>query len=109
MKSCQTPIRSSVLALVMGATGAVCFGVPANARIECRNGSQLVGGNWISTPYCEDQRVAEVAAEYGMRVSADAIRKNPNVKKEVCRLIGQDIRVDLACQTVLPQPRGRGL
>ncbi|WP_244466787.1 MULTISPECIES: hypothetical protein [Filomicrobium] len=109
MKPWQKRIRTPMLVFALGLVGITCFGATADARIECRNGSQLVGGNWISTPYCEDQRVAEVAAEYGMRVSADAIRKNPNVKKEVCRLIGQDIRVDMACQTVLPQLRGRGL
>jgi hypothetical protein len=89
--------------------GSIFLPEPANARIECRNGNQLVAGNWISTPYCEDLRVAEVAAEYGMNVSASAIRNNPNVKKDVCRLIGHDIRVDMACSTVLPELRGHGI
>lgn len=110
MRQCSGAFGLSVLVIVAaGAVAAVFLPEPAEARIKCRNGSQLVSGNWISTPYCEDQRVAEVAAEYGMRVSAKSIRNNPNVKKDVCRLIGHDIRVDMACATVLPQLRGRGI
>src|SRR5690242_10114771 len=48
---------------------------------------------WLATPYCQDELVAEVAREYGMKASVQAIRSNPNFKREVCRLIGQDIRV----------------
>lgn len=105
----QHPWAVGLSALVIAVGGAVSLPKTADARIKCRNGSQLVAGNWISTPYCEDLRVAEVAAEYGMRVSAKAIRNNPNVKKDVCRLIGHDIRVDMACATVLPELRGHGL
>lgn len=90
---------------------ALVAGLPqsADARIVCKNGNQLVAGNWISTPFCEDQRVAEVANEYGMKVSAHSVRNNPSVKQEVCRLIGHDIRVNMSCATVLPNLNGRGV
>lgn len=96
------------LSVIVMAVGAGALSGPADARIVCRNGSQLVSGSWISTPYCEDKRLAEIAAEYGMRVSFREIRDNPNVKKDVCRLVGHDIRVDLACASVLPQLRSPG-
>lgn len=101
----RCPMGIAALGLAISA----CFASPADARIVCRNGNQLVAGNWISTPYCEDQRVAEVAAEYGMKVSAHAVRNNPSVKEEVCRLIGHDIRVNMSCATVLPNLHGRGI
>lgn len=101
--------RYSIGIAALGLAILAGFPQPADARIVCRNGNQLVAGNWISTPYCEDQRVAEVAAEYGMKVSAKAVRNNPSVKEEVCRLIGHDIRVNMACATVLPDLPGRGV
>ena len=70
---------------------------PAQARIACRAGFQSVGGSQIATPYCQDLYVAQVARTYGVKVSDQTIRNNPNVKREVCRLIGQDNRVFIAC------------
>lgn len=57
----------------------------------------MVGGQLINTPYCEDNYLAEVAREYGMRVSAAQVRNDPSVKERVCRLIGQDNRAQNAC------------
>lgn len=93
------------LAIVGALALAASVSVPAEARIACRQGAQLVGGNYISTPYCEDQYLAEVAREYGMRTSANAIRNNPNLKRDVCRFVGHDIRISHTCP---PEgPRGR--
>ena len=33
----------------------------AEARIVCKDGSQLVAGSWLATPYCQDELVAKVA------------------------------------------------
>ena len=44
----------------------------------------------------------EVAHQYGMNASVEAIRSNPNFKREVCRLIGQDIRVKENCDEANP-------
>ena len=84
---------------------------PAEARgIKCINGYQVVKGARLATPYCQDNLLAEVAREYGSRVSAKTIRNNPNKKRNVCRLIGQDIRVKHNCDTILPTPSvGGGL
>lgn len=81
---------------------------PADAAIVCKNGFQRVQGNFIATPYCQDALLATVARQYGFRTSASAIRQNPNHKREICRLIGRDIRVQENCITANPSSRGRG-
>lgn len=87
-------IRLGLLALPL----AAAIGVPsAEAGIICKDGFQLVAGAYIATPYCQDNLVAQVAREYGMRVSEAAIRSNPNLKRHVCRLVGQDIRINQTC------------
>lgn len=60
----------------------------ANAKIECRDGFQNSSGNWISTPYCNDAHLAQLARERGVRVSADEVRQNPAKKDELCRFLG---------------------
>jgi hypothetical protein len=71
---------------------------PAHARIRCHDGYQVVRGQEIVTPYCQDEHVAAVARSYGMRVSGSTMRNNPNEKARVCRFIGHDLRVKTACQ-----------
>lgn len=75
---------------------AITAATPASA-IKCMKGNQRVQGNWIATPYCQDQYLAEVAREYGIPASASKIRNNPNYKKEVCRTVFTDIRVQTNC------------
>jgi hypothetical protein len=99
------PIRSArsfALALVALAG----FALPA-AAIDCKDGYQLVQGNYLSTPYCQDALLTRVAHQYGINVTALEIRENPNSKRRVCRLVGRDIRVHDACITVNPSGRGR--
>jgi hypothetical protein len=74
-------------------------GSGAHAGIVCREGFQVSGGQEISTPYCNDNYVAQVARKYGMKVSNEEIRNNPNRKDEVCRFIGYDNRVRDYCNT----------
>jgi hypothetical protein len=93
------------------ATAVVSAAVPGSAvpaaAINCKDGYQLVQGNYLATPYCQDALLTQVAHQYGMHVSALEIRENPNSKRRVCRLIGRDIRVQEACITVNPSGRGR--
>ena len=91
---------ASAAALALTAIGVAG---PANAGgIQCNNGNQLVAGNYISTPYCRDELLARVAREYGMKAPAEKIRYNPNFKREVCRFVGQDIRVQDNCLNEAP-------
>ena len=77
------------------------------ARAKCHKGFQIVAGTSIATPLCQDRYLAKVAREYGSRVSAKAIKHNPNVKKQVCLLIGHDIRVQNHCRATTPRFRSR--
>ena len=69
----------------------------AEAKIVCDGPFQIVQGRPISTPYCQDGYLAEIAREYGMRVTASAVRSSASVKAEVCRLVGADNRAQSAC------------
>jgi hypothetical protein len=71
----------------------------AKAAIVCHEGFQVSGGHEISTPYCNDNYVAEVARKHGLKVSNEEIRNNPARKDEVCRFISSDIRVRDYCNT----------
>ena len=96
----------SGLRFLLGAViAATFFATPAGA-IECVRGFQRVNGQMIATPYCQDEDLAEVARGYGFRASAAQIRNNPNFKKEICRFVFQDIRVQITClQAGVPEYR----
>jgi hypothetical protein len=72
-------------------------GVSAEAKIMCRDGFQIVNGQEISTPYCNDGLVGSVAREHGMKISDETVRNNPAAKNEVCRWVGSDIRIRHYC------------
>ena len=82
--------------LLATAVAVTVVATPASA-IKCVKGYQRVQGNLLATPYCQDQYLAQVAREYGIRASASKIRNNPNFKKEVCRTVFTDIRVQMTC------------
>ena len=85
-------------AAVAGAAATACAVVSAPAlAIECRGEYQVVQGQLLATPYCQDNYLAKVAREYGSRVSAREIRNNPNTKADVCRFMGHDSRVSHMC------------
>jgi hypothetical protein len=70
---------------------------PAQSRIVCDGSYQIVQGQPLSTPYCQEQNLARVARAYGMRVSDESIRHSESVKAGVCRTIGYDNRVRDVC------------
>jgi hypothetical protein len=85
-----TPVAVVVLAALAAAS-------PATAEIKCQDGAQLIQGNWLATPYCQDKLLFEVANARGFKTSFAAIRENPNHKKELCRFLFTDIRVQMTC------------
>lgn len=87
------------------AVGLIALSTPASARIACRDGYQLVSGSFISTPYCQDALLSDVARAFGVKASAARIRENPNYKREICRLVGHDIRVQETCNFERPGSR----
>ena len=98
--------RLGALVLSAGAGLALLAGAPAEAKIVCNKGYQLVSGDEIATPYCQDEYLAEVAADYGIKTTGSRIRRDWSHKRDVCRLIGQDIRIQNACVSE-QDPRGR--
>jgi hypothetical protein len=81
----------------------------AEARIDCQNGYQRVAGNLISSPYCQDDLIARVAATYGINTSGTRLRADHGHKREVCRFIGRDVRLYEACVLTAPSVKGRPL
>ncbi len=90
---------------VLVALAAAGLATPATAAITCRDGAQLVSGSYISTPYCQDKLLADVAREYGFKVSFAEIRNNPNTKRNICVYVGKDVRVHENCLTANPAGR----
>ncbi len=83
-------------AALLGAAGALSH--PAQAGIQCDGPFQIVRGDRIATPYCQDNYIAQVAnRSYGIRVTGSQIRNNPSKKVEVCRIVGTDSRLRAAC------------
>ncbi len=93
---CRSGLGAMFAALALPLS-ALAVSVPAEARVKCVNGDQIVNGTPIATPYCQDELVAKVAREHGMQVSAARVRNNPNYKRQVCQFVGRDIRIYQAC------------
>ncbi len=80
----------------------------ANAGIRCNDEFQIFkSGDLLATPWCEDQYIARIARQYGRKVSNRMMRQNPNLKEEVCQIIGHDYRLNLICHQNGSTDRGR--
>lgn len=99
----QAPRIAATLLIVAAALGG--HPAPADAEIRCQGRFQVIQGSLHSTPWCEDNYLAEVAREYGMRVDPKAVRNNPGVKGQVCRFAGRDGRVRDICAGYLNEGR----
>jgi hypothetical protein len=98
-------VKARLLRCALLALGIAALSAPAHA-IECDGNFQIQkSGNLIATPYCQDQYLAEVAQEYGMRVSGTEIRNNYSLKSKACRLVGYDNRVRDTCSQYLYKNR----
>lgn len=95
---------ATAVAIIAGLVGE-----PPNAmaRIACKGPYQIVQGNLLATPFCEDGYLASVAREYGKRISGSAIRSNPSLKRETCQFIGHDNRVAGICGDYRPDSCAR--
>jgi hypothetical protein len=89
--------RSAGVAATLALCAAAWAASTPAAAISCQNGYQRVQGQLLATPYCQDQYLAQIARGRGFKTSAAAIRNNPQHKKEVCRYMFSDIRVQQTC------------
>ena len=92
-------VWSMAIAALAGAAGLV---EPAAARVRCIDGYQQNAGGEVRTPGCDDAYLAQIAREYGDHVSAAAIGNSYSLKTQVCRLVGNDIRVTEMCNQFRP-------
>ena len=103
------PTKFFLLFLVsVSLSGLVALPVLAGpAAIKCNGSFQVIEGRGeIATPYCEDNHLAQVAREHGINVTDNAIRQNPNLKQDICIVVGSDIRVTQACMGLMPEDDG---
>jgi hypothetical protein len=77
--------------------GLVKFDRPAEARILCDDNFQIVNGQRVSTLYCEDEQLARALRNHGVKISGQAQRGNPELKRESCFMAGLDVGVEQAC------------
>jgi hypothetical protein len=98
-------VTARILSGALLTLGILAVSAPAHA-IECEGNFQVQkSGNLIATPWCQDQNLAEVAQEYGMRVSGSQIRRSVSAKAKACRLVGYDNRVRDTCAQYLNRDR----
>jgi hypothetical protein len=72
------------------AMGCVAFVVPAKAGIVCDGQFQIINGQAVSTPYCEDEQLAHVLRSHGAKTCGDAIRRNAEFRRQSCLLAAND-------------------
>jgi hypothetical protein len=65
--------------------------------IVCNNEFQVVEGQQIESPYCEDKYLAKVAREHGENVRGRNLRSSDALKGETCRLVEADDRANEIC------------
>jgi hypothetical protein len=68
--------------------GLVLLVSPVNAAIICDGGFQVVRGEPVSTPYCQDEALAAFARKNGARTSGDEIRRSSDLKRQSCVAAG---------------------
>lgn len=70
---------------------AALYSPAAQAAITCKDGFQKSAEGWISTPYCNDAHLAQIARSRGVKVSDNEMRQNPARKYEICRFLSGNV------------------
>jgi hypothetical protein len=78
--------------------------MPAEARIQCQGNFQVSPYGLITTPYCEEEQIAQ---SRGFNVSAAEVHTNPLKKVYLCQVIGFDNRLKGSCAGYGPDSFGR--
>ena len=101
-------LPSTLAALTAAVLSAAPLVPAAEARIACRDGFQATrDGGWISTPYCNDEHLAEIGRRHGIKVTGAEIRRDWGKKEEVCRLVAYSPGARHYCPFHGPDGRGR--
>ena len=70
------------------AMGFVTSVMPAKAGVVCDGNFQIVNGQPVSTPYCEDEQLARTWQRHGIKITGDVIRRSTELKRESCLAVG---------------------
>lgn len=89
------------------AAGVTIGSAVAEAKITCKDGFQLSAGNWISTPYCNDEHLAEIGRRHGFKVTGAELRRDYGKKDDLCRSVGRSGLARHYCPLETPSGRGR--
>ena len=65
-------------------------------KLKCKGPYQIINGNLLATPPCEDRYIAKIARSYGYRVTAKQIG-NGNTKALICTNLSHDTRIRPHC------------
>ena len=66
-------------------------------KLNCKGPYQLVAGNYIASPPCQDRYIARVARQYGYKVSAKDLANRPSLKISICVNLSHDTRIRNHC------------
>lgn len=98
MQSKQRCIVSPYLiATLLTISGSITALKAGPYKLKCKGPYQIIQGQLLSTPPCEEAYIAKVARSYGYKVSTKDIRNNPNKKIQICNHIGYDNRLHSIC------------
>jgi hypothetical protein len=76
---------------------------PVIAKIKCQGIFQITKNGNISTPYCQELQIANVARSYGWKVTDAQVRNDPLKKVYICQALGGDVRLKGACGAYAPE------
>ncbi len=93
---------SAPAVLFIAAMTAIFILPPENSqagryKLKCNGPYQIVQGQEIATPPCENNYIAKVARSYGYRVTGKQLSQNPNKKVHICAILGHDTRISSHC------------
>ncbi len=63
---------------------ALASPAPANAHIACDGSFQILPTGPVSTPFCQDEALAQKGRGQGIQVTGDAVRRHPAIKADLC-------------------------
>lgn len=63
---------------------ALVLPAPARAHIVCDGTYQVLPSGELSTPFCQDEDLAQRARSQGVKTTGKAVRRSPNLKASIC-------------------------
>ena len=66
-------------------------------KLQCEGPYQIVNGDRLATPICQNRYIARVARKYGYRVTGRQLGRNANKKVLICTNLAHDTRIRHNC------------